>query len=152
MADPTNVLAVDDLKRRVQLEIVPMIATERAVNDALSGVHAGYAGVGGLPNIVGHRRVGGQTLQFGNRTLGGDATMSGCDRAPVTDEVQLGGCPAAERVIDGLVGRDELEVVDAFERCVGLLAGDTQKGCCCGSYTVNFHSLIGLGGCSRVRR
>jgi type IV pilus assembly protein PilB len=43
MADPTNVLAVDDLKRRVQLEIVPMIATERAVNDALSGVHASSA-------------------------------------------------------------------------------------------------------------
>jgi type IV pilus assembly protein PilB len=39
MADPTNVLAVDDLKRRVRLQIVPMIATERAVNDALSGVH-----------------------------------------------------------------------------------------------------------------
>src|SRR6266849_6330033 len=39
MADPTNVLAVDDLKRRVQLEIVPMITTERAVLDALSGVH-----------------------------------------------------------------------------------------------------------------
>src|SRR5438445_4419675 len=39
MADPTNGLAVDYLKRRVQLEIVPMIATERAVNDALSGVH-----------------------------------------------------------------------------------------------------------------
>src|SRR6476660_3868085 len=39
MADPTNVLALDDLKRRVQLEIVPMIATERSVNDALSGVH-----------------------------------------------------------------------------------------------------------------
>jgi type IV pilus assembly protein PilB len=41
MADPTNVLAVDDLKRRVQLEIVPMIATERAVADALSGSHGG---------------------------------------------------------------------------------------------------------------
>ncbi|HEY1583959.1 MAG TPA: ATPase, T2SS/T4P/T4SS family [Chthoniobacterales bacterium] len=39
MADPTNVLAVDDLKRRVQMEIIPMIATERAVSDALSGVH-----------------------------------------------------------------------------------------------------------------
>ncbi|HLW36159.1 MAG TPA: GspE/PulE family protein [Chthoniobacterales bacterium] len=39
MADPTNVLAVDDLKRRVQLEIVPMIATERAVLDTLAGVH-----------------------------------------------------------------------------------------------------------------
>src|SRR5947207_935744 len=41
MADPTNVLAVDDVKRRGQLEVVPMIATERAVLDALSGVHAG---------------------------------------------------------------------------------------------------------------
>lgn len=40
MADPTNVLAIDDLKRRVELEIIPMIATERAVGDALSGVHA----------------------------------------------------------------------------------------------------------------
>jgi hypothetical protein len=39
MADPTNVLAVDDLKRRVQMEIVPMIATERAVAETLSGVH-----------------------------------------------------------------------------------------------------------------
>ena len=39
MADPTNVLAVDDLKRRVQLEIVPMIATERAVTEMLSGAH-----------------------------------------------------------------------------------------------------------------
>src|SRR3954466_14621607 len=39
MADPTNVLAVDDVKRRVQLDVIPMIATERAVLDALSGVH-----------------------------------------------------------------------------------------------------------------
>ncbi len=43
MADPTNVLAVDDVKRRVQLEIVPMIATEKAVADALAGVHGGGA-------------------------------------------------------------------------------------------------------------
>jgi type IV pilus assembly protein PilB len=41
MADPTNVLAIDDLKRRVQLEILPMIATDRAVSDALAGVHGG---------------------------------------------------------------------------------------------------------------
>src|SRR6266550_140728 len=43
MADPTNVLAVDDLKRRVQLDIIPMIATEKAVSDALAGVHHGGA-------------------------------------------------------------------------------------------------------------
>src|ERR1700681_3735488 len=39
MADPTNVLAVDDLKRRIGLEIVPMIATEKAVIETLSGMH-----------------------------------------------------------------------------------------------------------------
>src|SRR4029078_9930187 len=39
MADPTNVLALDDLKRRVQLEIVPMISTEKAVVETLSGIH-----------------------------------------------------------------------------------------------------------------
>src|SRR5215212_4967410 len=43
MADPTNVVAVDDVKRRVQLEVVPMIATERAVCDALAGVHGSTA-------------------------------------------------------------------------------------------------------------
>jgi type IV pilus assembly protein PilB len=43
MADPTNVLAVDDVKRRVQLDIIPMIATEKAVSDALAGVHHGGA-------------------------------------------------------------------------------------------------------------
>src|SRR5919205_3144643 len=37
MADPTNVVAIDDVKRRVQLEVMPMIATERAVSDALAG-------------------------------------------------------------------------------------------------------------------
>ena len=41
MADPTNVLAIDDLKRRVQLEIVPMITTEKAVTETLSGIHGG---------------------------------------------------------------------------------------------------------------
>src|SRR6059058_1323626 len=45
MADPTNVLAVDDVKRRVQLDVVPMIATEKGVADALSGVH-GSANMG----------------------------------------------------------------------------------------------------------
>src|SRR5439155_4703888 len=41
MVDPTNVLAVDDVKRRVQLEVVPMITTEKGVTDALSAVQGG---------------------------------------------------------------------------------------------------------------
>src|ERR1700726_371591 len=57
MADPTNVLAVDDLKRRVQLEIVPMIATERAVVDTLSGVH----GAGNMSQVL--RQVSDEAAQ-----------------------------------------------------------------------------------------
>ncbi|XHR29955.1 MAG: GspE/PulE family protein [Chthoniobacteraceae bacterium] len=43
MADPMNVLAIDDLRQRTKLEIVPMIATEKAIDDALSGVNTGMA-------------------------------------------------------------------------------------------------------------
>src|SRR5438094_8067345 len=48
MSDPTNVLALDDLKRRVQLEIIPMITTERAVTDVLAGAH----GTGNMSQVL----------------------------------------------------------------------------------------------------
>ena len=57
MADPTNVLALDDLKRRVHLEIIPMIATDRAVNDALSGAH----GAGNMSEVL--RQVSEEAVQ-----------------------------------------------------------------------------------------
>ncbi len=38
MADPLNVLALDDLRQRTKMEIIPMITTERSVTEALSGV------------------------------------------------------------------------------------------------------------------
>ena len=43
MADPLNVLALDDLKQRTKFEVIPMITTERAVNEALSGVNSSSA-------------------------------------------------------------------------------------------------------------
>ena len=43
MADPLNVLALDDLRQRTKMEIVPMITTERSVMEALSGVHSATA-------------------------------------------------------------------------------------------------------------
>jgi len=52
MVDPTNVLAVDDVKRRVQLEVVPMIATEKSVAEALSGVHGGVGINQALRDVV----------------------------------------------------------------------------------------------------
>src|SRR5438067_1168562 len=43
MADPLNVLALDDLRQRTKLEIVPMITTERSVMETLSGVNSAGA-------------------------------------------------------------------------------------------------------------
>jgi type IV pilus assembly protein PilB len=57
MADPTNVLALDDLKRRVHLEIIPMIATERAVAEALTGAH----GAGNMSEVL--RQVSEEAVQ-----------------------------------------------------------------------------------------
>ena len=41
MADPMNVLAIDDIRQRTKLEIIPMISTEKSINEALSGVGGG---------------------------------------------------------------------------------------------------------------
>ena len=41
MVDPMNVLALDDLRQRTKMEIIPMITTEKAMEDALSGVSSG---------------------------------------------------------------------------------------------------------------
>jgi type IV pilus assembly protein PilB len=43
MADPLNVLALDDLRQRTKMEIVSMITTERSVSEALSGVNSASA-------------------------------------------------------------------------------------------------------------
>jgi type IV pilus assembly protein PilB len=43
MSDPLNVLALDDLRQRTKLEIIPMITTERGVTEALSGVSSAGA-------------------------------------------------------------------------------------------------------------
>jgi len=41
MVDPLNVLALDDVRQRTKLDVIPMISTEKAVIDALSGVDGG---------------------------------------------------------------------------------------------------------------
>ncbi|MDW7980082.1 MAG: ATPase, T2SS/T4P/T4SS family, partial [Verrucomicrobiales bacterium] len=40
MADPLNVLAIDDIKRITRLDIVPLIASERAIIDKLTNIEA----------------------------------------------------------------------------------------------------------------
>lgn len=44
MADPLNVLAIDDVKRITKLDIVPMIAPERAITDKLHQIESAKSG------------------------------------------------------------------------------------------------------------
>ncbi|HEU5069991.1 MAG TPA: ATPase, T2SS/T4P/T4SS family [Verrucomicrobiae bacterium] len=44
MADPLNVLALDDVKRITKLEVAPMIAAEKAILDKLNGIDAAKSG------------------------------------------------------------------------------------------------------------
>jgi type IV pilus assembly protein PilB len=44
MADPLNVLAIDDVKRVTKLEVFPMIASERAIIDKLNSMDAAKSG------------------------------------------------------------------------------------------------------------
>ncbi len=44
MADPLNVLAIDDVKRITKLEISPMIASEKAILDKLNNIEAAKSG------------------------------------------------------------------------------------------------------------
>ena len=90
MADPTNVLAVDDLKRRVQLEIVPMIATERAVTEALSGVHATGAQMSEVLKQVSEEAAGDVEVQQQKREeIDLDRLANDSEDAPVIKIVNL---------------------------------------------------------------
>jgi len=44
MADPLNVLALDDVKRMTKLEITPLIASEKAIIDKLNAIDAAKSG------------------------------------------------------------------------------------------------------------
>ena len=44
MADPLNVLALDDVKRITKLEIAPLIASEKAIIDKLNAIDAAKSG------------------------------------------------------------------------------------------------------------
>src|SRR5438067_1565484 len=44
MADPLNVLAIDDVRRITKLEVSPMIASEKAIVDKLHHIEPGKAG------------------------------------------------------------------------------------------------------------
>jgi type IV pilus assembly protein PilB len=92
MADPTNVLAVDDVKRRVQLDIVPMIATERAVADALAGVHHGSAKMAEVLKQVAEEAANAEDVEVQakkNEEIDLDRLATDSEDAPVIKIVNL---------------------------------------------------------------
>src|SRR5258708_16728015 len=44
MADPLNVVAIDDVKRITRLEVAPLIAAEKAIIDKLNNIDASKSG------------------------------------------------------------------------------------------------------------
>src|SRR5688572_18645484 len=66
MADPLNVLALDDLRQRTRMEIVPMITTERAVADALSGVGSAAASMDAVLRDAAEKAAQDAALQMGD--------------------------------------------------------------------------------------
>jgi type IV pilus assembly protein PilB len=92
MADPTNVLAVDDVKRRVQLDIVPMIATEKAVSDALAGVHHGSAKMAEVLKQVAEEAANAEDVEVQskkNEEIDLDRLATDSEDAPVIKIVNL---------------------------------------------------------------
>ena len=55
MADPLNVLALDDVKRITKLEIAPLIASEKSIADKLAAIDSAKGG-GSMEDIIRTRR------------------------------------------------------------------------------------------------
>src|SRR5690349_19965006 len=86
MVDPTNVVALDDVKRLVKLDVVPMTTTEKAVVDALSGVHGGVGINKALRGIVKEAEQSADGVEVQAKVSEAiviDRLATDCDDAPV---------------------------------------------------------------------
>src|SRR6266446_9005572 len=64
MADPLNVLAIDDVKRITKLEVAPLIAAEKAIFDKLNHIDADKSGT--MEYITPHAKTKGEVAQDGD--------------------------------------------------------------------------------------
>jgi len=62
MADPLNVLALDELKQITKMEVIPMISTEKAVQDAMAIAEASSAA--GMQDILAEAEVDETTVEM----------------------------------------------------------------------------------------
>jgi len=80
MADPLNVLALDELKQITKMEIVPMISTEKAVQDAMAIAEASSAA--GMQDILAEAEADDTTIEISEETEA-DVSEEDPEAAPV---------------------------------------------------------------------
>jgi type IV pilus assembly protein PilB len=88
MADPLNVLAIDDVKRITKLDIVPMIASERAITDKLHQIESAKTGT--MEDIIqdaeqqaAEEADGLETVKEVSEEVNIDQLSAGSEEAPV---------------------------------------------------------------------
>jgi type IV pilus assembly protein PilB len=88
MADPLNVLAIDDVKRITRLDIVPMIASERAITDKLHQIESAKTGT--MEDIIqdaeqqaAEEADGLETVKEVSEEVNIDQLSAGSEEAPV---------------------------------------------------------------------
>jgi len=89
MADPLNVLALDDLRQRTKMEIVPMITTERSVSEALSGVNSASAAMDQMLKEAAETTDDVQEVQHKKDDIDLDKLAHESEDAPVVKIVNL---------------------------------------------------------------
>ena len=89
MADPLNVLALDDLRQRTKLDVFPMITTETCVIEALSGVSQSSAA---MDQVLKHAAAAAETVEevkIAKAEIDLDQMAADSEDAPVVKIVNL---------------------------------------------------------------
>ena len=118
MADPLNVLAVDDVKRLTKLDIVPMIASERAITDKLHQIESAKSGT--MEDIIQDAEAkaadeadGLETVKDIVEEVNIDQLSAGSDEAPVIKLANL-------IIVQAIKDRASDIHIEPFEKMVRL--------------------------------
>ena len=118
MADPLNVLAIDDVKRLTKLEIIPMIASERAITDKLHQIESAKSGT--MEDIIQDAEAkaadeadGLETVKDIVEEVNIDQLSAGSDEAPVIKLANL-------IIVQAIKDRASDIHIEPFEKMVRL--------------------------------
>ena len=118
MADPLNVLAIDDVKRLTKLEVIPMIASERAITDKIHQIESATSGT--MEDIIqdaeqqaADEADGLETVKDVVEEVNIDQLSAGSDEAPVIKLANL-------IIVQAIKDRASDIHIEPFEKMVRL--------------------------------